>query len=429
MKLRAKYILFITFLHLVIAGLLFIVLEKNKIAFILLELLMLASVIFAIRLYRDFIQPINLLLTGAEAIRDQDFSVTLRHTGHSEMDQLIDVYNLMIKNLRTERIQLAEQQFFLEKLLRALPVGVLILDFENRLINCNPKAQELLGLKQQSWKNYPLFSLIHPLISYLAVLKDDVPQVVQLNGMEKYKVQRSRFMDRGHPRPFILIEELSNDLLANEKNAYGKVIRMMAHEVNNSIGPINSIIESTQKFLEKREAGNFVEALTIAYDRNKSLNVFMRRFADVVRLPLPHKAIVDANVVVKSAVQIMQIPAQEAGVDLTGQYFSSALLIELDADQIEQALINILKNAIEACPQGGNIEVILTPNELAIRNNGNPISADIENQLFSPFFSTKPTGQGVGLMLTRDILLQHGWKFSLRTEPDGWTTFRIFWSK
>jgi len=429
MKLRAKYILFITFLHLVIAGLLFIVLEKNKIAFILLELLMLASVIFAVRLYRDFIQPINLLLTGAEAIRDQDFSVTLRHTGHAEMDQLIDVYNLMIKNLRTERIQLTEQQFFLEKLLQALPVGVLILDFENRLINCNPKAQELLGLKQQSWKDYPLFTLIHPLIAYLAGLKDDVPQVVQLNGMQKYKVQRSRFMDRGHPRPFILIEELSNDLLTNEKNAYGKVIRMMAHEVNNSIGPINSIIESTQKFLENKGADNFNEALAIAYGRNNSLNVFMRRFADVVRLPLPHKAIVDANVVVKSAVQIMQIPAQEAGVDLTCQYFSSALLIELDADQIEQALINILKNAIEASPQGGNIEVTLTLNELAIRNNGNPISREMENQLFSPFFSTKPTGQGVGLMLTRDILLQHDWKFSLRTEVDGWTTFRIFWSK
>lgn len=429
MKLRVKYILFIAFLHLVIAGLLFIVLEKNKIAFILLELLMLASVIFAVRLYRDFIQPINLLLTGAEAIRDQDFTVTLRPTGHSEMDQLIDVYNLMIKNLRTERIQLAEQHFFLEKLLQALPVGVLILDFENRLINCNPKAQNMLRLQDQSWKNYPLFTLIHPLIGYLAALKDDVPQVVQLNGMEKYKIQRSRFMDRGHPRPFILIEELSNDLLANEKNAYGKVIRMMAHEVNNSIGPINSIIESTQKFLENKEANNFVEALVIAHDRNKSLNMFMQRFADVVRLPQPNKELIDVKVLIKSVVQIMQIPAQTARVELTTQFISAMVMIEMDADQIEQALINILKNGIEACSNGGKIEVALTLDALIVRNNGDPISTEIENQLFSPFFSTKPTGQGVGLMLTRDILLQHGWKFSLYTDPDGWTMFHISWSK
>src|SRR5690606_21604362 len=102
-----------------------------------------------------------------------------------------------------------------------------------------------------------------------------------------YRVQRSHFMDRGFRRDFLLIEELTREILESEKKAYSKVIRMMAHEVNNSIGAVNSILNVTTTYMEAPEQEDVSHAIQIAIDRNDRLKHFMRRFADVVRLPLP----------------------------------------------------------------------------------------------------------------------------------------------
>lgn len=429
MNIRLKYLLLILVLHGVIIYLAFRVLYQNKIIFIASELLVLLSFYISYTIFRDVQRPLQYILSGIEAIRDQDFSVTFRPTGNREVDELIKVYNTMIERLRIERTQLAEQHYFLEKLIKASPIAILILDFDDHLTEINPKAQGLLGLSSDdlSWRNRPLSFLAHPLTPHLLPLKNGDHQTVAINGAETYKVQRSFFMDRGFQRPFIMVEELSEELLASEKKAYGKVIRMMAHEVNNTVGAINSIIDSTQRYLLKQEGNQFSKALEVAHDRNERLNLFMRRFADVVRLPQPQLVYQDMNGVVQDALTLYRPLFDEKEVALHFSPLSHPVRVQVDVQQLEQVLINILKNALEACASGNKVDVLLEQNGLFICNNGQAIPAELEHLLFTPFFSNKTEGQGIGLTLIRDILTGHGWKFSLRTEGDGWTWFRIWW--
>jgi two-component system, NtrC family, nitrogen regulation sensor histidine kinase NtrY len=333
--------------------------------------------------------------------------------------------------LRVERTQLAEQHYFLEKLIKASPIAVLILDFDERLTEINPKAYELLGIapNDQSWHNQPLSKLAHPLVPNFATLQNGSTQTIAINGVETYKLQRSFFMDRGFQRPFIMVEELSAELLASEKKAYGKVIRMMAHEVNNTIGAINSIVDTTYRHLLNQEDSRFSDALLIAHTRNERLNQFMRRFAEVVRLPQPQLQHTDFNIVLRDTFLFYQPTLAAKGVECTLEVPAKPVLLKMDLQQIEQVLINIFKNAMEACAPGQRIVVQLCAQHLSIRNNGTPIPKETEALLFTPFYSNKPEGQGIGLTLIREILIGHQWKFSLRTSAeDAWTEFKIWWS-
>ncbi len=200
---------------------------------------------------------------------------------------------------------------------------------------------------------------------------------------------------------------------------------MMAHEVNNSIGAVNSILHVAQPEVADPDVR---QAVWVAIERNDRLNGFMRRFADVVRLPAPNSLPTDVRVLVQNVGRLMQPQADARAVTLRLVLPDAPVRWPIDVGQFEQVLVNIVKNALEACGPGQTVEVQLTDRRLLVRDNGQPIPDSVAANLFNPFFSTKTTGQGIGLTLTREILLNHGLSFSLRTEPDGWTEFRIEWS-
>ena len=421
---RTRYLLYMLALHAVLIGLTFQLLSENKPWFIASEVLIGLSLIMAVRLYWVFQQPSAFIASGIEAIKDKDFTVKFVLTGNNEVDELIRVYNAMIDQLRTERTRQAEQQFFLDKLIEAAPIALLIFDFDERVSAVNPKARQLLRLPDSELLQKPLPAIQHPLLSQLAHLPPDQPQTVKGAGVETYRALRGQFMDRGFRRQFLFIEELTAEIIETEKKAYGKVIRMMAHEVNNSIGAVNSILTIAEPEVADSEVRN---AVRVAIERNDRLNLFMRRFADVVRLPAPNLVPASITELIANALQLMQPQARQRDVSLTAHLPDLPVNQPIDVGQMEQVLVNILKNALEACQPGQAVAVVLTNRELLIRNNGQPIPGDIATQLFDPFFSTKPTGQGIGLTLSREILLNHGFGFSLKTEPDGWTVFRIDW--
>ncbi|RRB02515.1 sensor histidine kinase [Larkinella rosea] len=424
MSLRTKYLLFMVAIHAAMIFLIFKWLQENKLLFIVSEVLVLISVVLAIQIYRAFGQPSAFISSGIEAIKDKDFTIKFVPTGNREVDGLIEVYNLMIDQLREERTKQMEQQFFLEKLIEASPIATLIFDFDRRIASVNPKAADLLQLTHVELLGRHLSEIDHPLLNQLAESVEHETKTLKGSGIETYRVQRSHFMDRGFRRDFLLIEELTSEILESEKKAYSKVIRMMAHEVNNSIGAINSILNVTKTYMDAPEEEDVNHALQIAIERNDRLNQFMRRFADVVRLPLPQKNTADLAEIAQHVGRLMQPQADAKGVVLEYKLPVSVPVL-LDTVQMEQVLVNIIKNAIEACSAGETVEIFVSHQKLSVRDNGKPISADLETNLFNPFFSTKPDGQGIGLTLTRDILLNHGFPFSLKTGPDGWTEFQI----
>src|SRR3954454_15057150 len=242
MRLRTKYLLFVIILHLVALVMSFFIFREYKIFFIASEMLILISVYISWQLYNELIQPLNMLMQGTEAIKDRDFNVKFVKTGEYEMDELINVYNHMIDELRKERTRQEEQHFFLEKLIQTSPTGIIILDYEDHVQQINPKALELLAVDEKEIRGKSLSEIDHPVLQQITQLKSGESKTFSLSGSATYKIQKSHFVDRGFSRHFIVIEELTAEILAAEKKAYGKVIRMMAHEVNNTIGPVNSIL-------------------------------------------------------------------------------------------------------------------------------------------------------------------------------------------
>ena len=166
-------------------------------------------------------------------------------------------------------------------------------------------------------------------------------------------------------------------------------------------------------------------ALQVAMERNQHLNLFMRNFADLVRLPPPEKRSFDLVDLLERIAQLLQVKAGENRVAFNRVYAEPVFLIKADVHQMEQALINVVKNAIEAIPDGGEVTFITGASELVIRDTGLGIPPDMDSLLFSPFNSTKKNGQGIGLTLVREILSGHGFGFSLKTISPGRTEFRI----
>jgi two-component system nitrogen regulation sensor histidine kinase NtrY len=433
MKLRTKYILFVSILHIVALVLSYFIFKENKVLFIVSELFVLLSVLISIQLYKQLLQPLQLLMQGADAIKDRDFNVKFLPTGKYEMDKLIGVYNQMIDELRTERTRQEQQHFFLEKLIHTSPTGILILDYDDRIQEINPKAVKLLGLAENDVRGKSLEEIQHPVITQIKSLGSGESGTITHQGVNTYKIQKSHFVDRGFARHFVMIEELTVEILAAEKRAYGKVIRMMAHEVNNTIGPVNSILDSALKkaaLWEHEETSVLKNAMQVAHDRNTNLNLFMRNFADVVRLPEPVKRRIDLHKVLQSVGELMEGMANARQVQLVYDFAQGPFIIEADKQQLEQAFINIIKNAMEAIEGKGSVTLStnLSSRKLAITDTGHGIAPTVGEQLFSPFYSTKKDGQGIGLTLVKEILLNHRFEFSLQTVEPGKTVFEIHFS-
>jgi two-component system nitrogen regulation sensor histidine kinase NtrY len=430
MKLRTKYLLFVILVHLVALVLTYLIFEQNKIYFIVSEVFIIISVVISWNLYRQLIAPLKSLMQGVQAIRDRDFNVKFLPTGKHEVDQLIGVYNQMIDHLRTERTLQEEQHFFLEKLIYTSPTGIIILDYDGLIKQINPKAMQILAIDEKDLISYSVNDLPDDFLKHIQELRSGETKTIKLGGATTYKLQRAQFVDRGFSRDFIMIEELTAEILAAEKNVYGKVIRMMAHEVNNTIGPVNSIIQSalkTNHLWDGHHSDLLKDALQVALDRNQNLNLFMRNFADLVKLPQANKKPIDLNQLIGSVSRLMELKASEQNVRFELDVKDEPFFILADEQQMEQALINIVKNGIEAAGRNGTVKFIAghESRQLVIADNGKGITAEQSEQLFTPFYSTKKDGQGIGLTLVREVLMNHGFEFSLKTAAKRQTEFTI----
>ena len=204
----------------------------------------------------------------------------------------------------------------------------------------------------------------------------------------------------------------------------------MAHEVNNTIGPVNSIMQSalkTDQLWEGDRNNTLKDALQVAVDRNQNLNLFMRNFADLVKLPAANRKPVDLHHLIRSVARLMEIKAGEKQVGFDFRLAEGPFIIIADQQQMEQVLINIIKNAVEAINVRGEVSFITRPHQrsLVIADTGAGIAEDHASDLFSPFFSTKKDGQGIGLTLVREILTNHDFGFSLKTVAENQTEFSI----
>jgi two-component system nitrogen regulation sensor histidine kinase NtrY len=423
----AKYIIYLLVLHVALAVLVSYAFGATGYIFLLVEIAVFFSAYLAFKLYKSIIAPVALLSQGAQAMADQDFSVKLSPTGSTDMDRLVNVYNRMIDQLRAERVGSRQQEEFLDQLLDAAEVGVVILDFEGRVSSMNT------WMENQCQEVDFRTAVLEPALHLRTGAKSEEANATRVfvgPGNRRYHVEYSSFIDRGFERGFLIVQDVTSDLLAAEREAYGKVIRMMAHEVNNSNAAITSVLrtlldttkETPEDLVELSE-----EFLPVVINRAENMTSFMRKFARVVRLPAPDKKRIDLNELLHRTGEVMESVLRESDIELTYKLSGEPAFIEGDAAQIEQVVVNALTNARESIGRGGFIKISSTsfPSGFVIADNGAGIPTDVADQIFTPFFSTKPTGQGVGLTLTRDILEGHDATYQLSTEEDGWTRLRV----
>jgi nitrogen fixation/metabolism regulation signal transduction histidine kinase len=347
------------------------------------------------------------------------------------MDALIGVYNGMIDQLRAERTRLEEHFLLMDKILVLSPAGIIILGLEERIEVMNPAAERLLRLERDSARGSPLSALQGSLVETLRTLEESESRVALLRGGRRVRCRRTTFIDRGTERSFFLLEELTEELRASEKAAYGKLIRTLSHEVNNSLGAVGSLLESCRNYgdqLRSDDRLDFETALDVASRRLRHLDRFMNSFADVVRLPDPSPQLSRLDAIATDVVTLFGPELAQRSIECDLFVEHQPFEVHADPHQLEQVLVNVVRNAIEAIDRDGRVCVVLGVDEgvpcLRVSDTGGGIAADVQARLFTPFFSTKPDGRGLGLTIVREILDRHGFAFSLDNDGEG-AEFRI----
>lgn len=454
MTLRRRLSLYLIGLHLVFFVFTLVLYHDQPVLFIALEVLLLASLVGGFHLIGRALEPLSYTQRFHDLLQEQTYASRLQASGNTELDKLVNLFNTMLGVLYKERLELGEQQGFLDRLLEATPSAVVVFDFDNNISLLNASASSLLGLDQAKGK---------PLSHWINAAEESAPAVsaasrsllAQLNELplgesrllgdsegRRFRGQRGQFFDRGFPRHFLLVEELTAELESSERAAYDKLIRVLAHEVNNTVAATGSVLDSLLFYTEQlaeRDRTDFTTAIVAVKRRNVSLGEFIERFTSVLKMPEPELRPVSVKDMLDDILWLNREQCKQRGIRIgwvDGSIDPGKL--QMDRHLMEQALINIVKNAIEAVQATqdetgaatGNVDLAIVKEEkgykLSVIDSGNRLGDVPERQLFAPFFSTKKGGQGIGLLFVREVLKRHHFPFRLASDGQGNTRFDIW---
>ena len=396
--------------------------------YIVLPILWLVTLACLVLFYKKIVKLLRSIDIGMLLLKEQDFSSRLSLVGQYDVDKIVQIFNRMMDQLKNERLRIREQNQFLDLLFHVSPMGILILDLDGKVSSMNPASERFLGVSFEQMKGKALSELHWELAAELQTLAVDETKTVRLSDSCIYKCSCLSFLDRGFRHSFYLIEPLTEEVMQAEKKAYEKVIRMIAHEVNNTVAGVTSTLDTMDSALEgMSETDDWCEMIRVCIDRCYGMSRFITNFADVVKVPEPSFALVDVNELVRANRQFMEVTCNHHRIEIHTELVDEPVSVQLDSVLFQQVLINIVKNAVESIGEDGTIFIrtTATPPSLEIADTGKGIAKEDEAKLFTPFFSTKPNGQGIGLVLIREVLTKHHCTFSLRTDAEGITRFRI----
>jgi nitrogen fixation/metabolism regulation signal transduction histidine kinase len=455
--LRVRLGAYLSALHLLLFGLAAVLLHERPVWFVASELLLLASLAGGAWLIKQALEPLGYTRRFHDLLQDQHYANRLAPPKSAELNDLVGLFNTLLAALHRERLEIGEQRGFLDRLLEATPSAVLVFDFDGAISLLNASAVALLGLEQPHGKRLGawLDGAAHlsdafderararslNLVRQLDELPAGDARLLTDPDGRRYRAQRGRFFDRGFARDFLMLEELTAELEDSERAAYDKLVRVLAHEVNNTVAATGSVLDSLLFYasqLNERDAADFTTAIVAVRRRNVSLGEFIERFTRVVKMPVPELAPASLKDVVDHILWLNREQCAARGIELGWTRCDQVPPLPIDIQLMEQALLNIVKNSIEAVDarnaadgtSGGFVRAALAHEgeriRLSIVDSGGQLGATPVRQLFTPFFSTKKGGQGIGLMFVREVLNRHGFRFSLAAGADGETRFDIW---
>jgi two-component system nitrogen regulation sensor histidine kinase NtrY len=387
----------------------------------LLALVAVAWLVFASAAREAVARPLQTLSNLLAALREEDFSFRARVGRRDDaLGQALSEVNALAQTLREQRLGALEATALLRKVMEEIDVAVFAFDHEQALQLLNRAGERLLGAHAERLMGRSAAAL--GLEPFLAGEPTRIEQASFPGATGRFDVRRRTFRQRGKPMQLVVLADVSRALRDEERQAWHRLIRVIGHELNNSLAPIRSVAGSLEALLLREPRpedweGDVRRGLGVIAARTEALRRFMEAYAQLARLPAPKRRPVDVALLVRRVARLeTRVPVRvEDGPSAT---------IEADPDQIEQLLINLTRNAAEAAAgTGGRVSLSWSLDERArsveVRvedeGPGLPPSAN----LFVPFFTTKPGGSGIGLVLCRQIAEAHHGTLTLANRPEG----------
>lgn len=348
--------------------------------------------------------------------RDGDYSVGLT-VPDNDLAEIVEVHNALGDTLREQRIALVQRELLLDTVIQNTPLALILVDASRRVVLANLAARRLLGDGHRLEGRHldDVVTRVHPsLAEVMGRGGDALFSVGNEEDEEVLHLSRRGFRLNGRPHELFLLRQLTAELRRQEVQTWKKVIRIISHELNNSLAPIASLAHSGAELLRRGQLERLPQALTTIEDRARHLEGFIRDYARFAKLPAPRRESVRWSDFLESlASQIDFIWKREHKDDV----------VRFDRAQMEQALLNLLKNAKEAGGDAAAVGVQLRrlPDgwRIEVQDRGVGMSDAVIAQALLPFYSTKRNGTGLGLALAREIAEAHGGKIGLANREGG----------
>lgn len=405
--------------------------SENYRLFYLAEVLTVVNIAYLILFYRKINRPIQALTDGLDLLKGQDWNTTLQKVGQTEVDKIATTFNSMIERLREQRLRFEEQSHFLDLLIDKAPIGVMIIGFDHRITLVNPASERIFGLSSSAMEGLTPEQLPGSVGGCLASLAIAESRIIRAESGATYKCSCYSLIDRGVTHRFYLIEDIGDEMAHAEREAYERIIRVIAHEVNNTVAPMASALDIVGEV--SASTPETQSLLHSCSERALGMSAFVSRLAEVVKIPEPLLQPCRINDLIRRNRPFLESLCMPSGCKVTFSLNEDAPLCMADHSLIEQSLVNIIKNAAESVSQtdcAGEISIETASSSkgnlrVTVCDNGAGISADKSMKIFTPFYTDKPGGHGVGLTFVREVLRRHRCSYSLRTGSDRLTRFTI----
>ncbi|ABZ77977.1 histidine kinase [Shewanella halifaxensis HAW-EB4] len=361
---------------------------------------------------------------GLLNFKDNDFSVSIPVSGNGQLRALAELFNESAQTLRKERQYIYQRELLLDKVIQSSPNVMLLLDDEQRIIYANDAARHLFnnGLRIEGMSLEKLLQEVpQELVSALNNPKDGLFSLsndADNSDIETWHLSRGQFLLNGQFHHLVLLKQMTRELNRQEVAVWKKVIRIISHELNNSVAPIASMVNSGRVITKELNDPKLKLIFDTIEDRSSHLSQFIFNYARFAKLPLPNKTCVDWQTLTEQLKQHYQF-------ELLGEFPQRP--VSFDVIQMEQVLLNLLKNAHESGSDLDRISLEIRESSLSdptqglcieVKDAGVGMSADVLSQALLPFYSTKQSGTGLGLPLCREIIEAHDGRISLHNRDE-----------